>query len=207
MSFFFPRKEIFYVPNTCDDSHFSKDSLSSKTIHAGNNKSLLWIGRLEKIKNPLIALQSLLYLPDEWHLTFCGHGSLKHECIEFIKKKHLEDRVYFKKNQDVDMSEFNCLLITSQFEGLPNVIIEALSNNLPIISTQFCTGLLELFIPYWVYISSTNKPSSLASSILLSQDQCELYCRLKNPVSELIRSHYSTKNMIAGFEHFLHTQN
>ena len=50
------------------------------------------------------------------------------------------------------MNDYDLILNTSLYEA-PKYSYEGLSNNIPIVSTFFTTGLIELFIPYWIYPS------------------------------------------------------
>jgi len=108
---------------------FNKFNFSRKTTKI---KNLGFIGRLSKEKNPLLAidLAEKLNLP----LYIAGDGPLKLEVISYSKGKNVtmlgwQNALDFYKKID-------CLLLTSEMEGVPNVILEALASGLPILSTE-----------------------------------------------------------------------
>lgn len=108
---------------------FNKFNFSRKTSKI---KNLGFIGRLSKEKNPLLAidLAEKLNLP----LYIAGDGPLKSEIILYSKGKNVvllgwQNALEFYKKID-------CLLLTSEIEGVPNVILEALASGLPVISAE-----------------------------------------------------------------------
>jgi glycosyltransferase involved in cell wall biosynthesis len=195
----YPSKPIVYVPNSSLTSHFQSPPTIDTPVKHNVKKEILWIGRLSSIKSPILAIQCLNLLPMEWSLTICGNGDLKADCKRYVRDNNLDARVLFRQSIDIHIASYTCMLFTSQAEGLPNAIIEALCNNVPVISTMFRTGLLELSVPSWIYISSTNQPENLAKLILDSQHPVQTQLRNDNPISSLIQSHYSVQNMITSF--------
>ena len=193
-----PNKKVFYVPNTSSITHLSNYANKIKKRSISSKKKIIWIGRLESIKRPLLALKSLKYLPTNWILYMYGSGKMLDDCNRYIESNGLTKRVKLLNAQSIDFSEYNCLLNTSSAEGLPNIIIEALGSNLPIISCRFRTGLLELFIPFWTYLTSDN-PKSIALTILKRQAKSSIDLRCSNPVSNLISNHYSNHLMVECF--------
>ena len=51
-----------------------------------------------------------------------------------------------RKNAENYLSSCNLFILTSKFEGLPNVLIEAQSRNIPIISSNCPTGPKEILL-------------------------------------------------------------
>jgi N-acetylgalactosamine-N,N'-diacetylbacillosaminyl-diphospho-undecaprenol 4-alpha-N-acetylgalactosaminyltransferase len=67
-----------------------------------------------------------------------------------VKELHLEDRITFA-GFDVNpfkfLSKANCFVLSSDFEGFPNVLQEALACKLPVISTDCKSGPREILAP------------------------------------------------------------
>lgn len=182
---------VTYIPNSsfCNLPILNKETSKSQ-IH------ILWVGRLEPVKSPLIALNVIKQLPANYNLHIFGSGSLLSFVNSFIKLNDLSNRILI--NPRLDSHNYDLLLHTSAVEGLPNAIIEALSKSIPVITTRFRTGFCELFIPYWVYPCNSSI-SSITSSIYLSQSHKHSLMRAKFPINHLISNFYSEENMVNSF--------
>lgn len=115
--------------------------------YASENKEkvIVTVGRLEKPKNykMLINAFSLFYQthPD-YRLRFYGTGTLEKKLKNQVRNLGLTDAVDFMGNtMDVHLQIKNASLfvLSSDFEGLSNALIEAMMMGLPCISTD-CNG-------------------------------------------------------------------
>jgi glycosyltransferase involved in cell wall biosynthesis len=123
------RCQTWVNPNTfnCD---FRQDSKLG-----GTQIEIVWIGRFESQKDPLLALEvsSELWKRNEDHrLRLIGSGSLESELRRKIDKLGLAGRVEVLYPVDsITLSrilqESDVCLMTSHYEGSPTVLIEALS--------------------------------------------------------------------------------
>lgn len=149
------------------------------------------IGRLEPPKNPLFAVQVLeeVLKNDDVKAVFLGDGTKRQETEDAVKKAGLEHRVQFVGAVDNIfewVSAVDCLLMTSLFEGLPFVLIEAQAAGLPcIVSSSVSreaniTGLLE-------YVSLKADKKSWAEKI---EDACQNTAR-RDTSQQLIDAGYS----------------
>jgi len=83
-------------------------------------------------------------------LIILGDGPLKGELINLAKKLNIDERVFFLgelKNVFPYLRKSDCFVFTSLYEGFPNVLTEALSQNLPVISTDCVSGPREILCP------------------------------------------------------------
>jgi len=111
-------------------------------------KSMEWpiiigqVGRLDPnkcTKNLLLATKKLRKIGYNIKLLIAGDGYLKNELVRFSKRNGLEDVVHFAGHiepaceiyQKMDM-----LVISSNSEGLPLVLLEAMLSGLPVVSTD-----------------------------------------------------------------------
>lgn len=121
-------------------NHFDKNKKSLKIIN---------IGRITSQKNQMMLLRSIDLLKKEIKikLLIVGRGDLKNELLKFIKQKNLENIVKiinFQKNPFPYIRKSDLFVLTSNFEGLPNVLLEASALKKFIISTNCPTGPKEI---------------------------------------------------------------
>lgn len=101
---------------------------------------ILMVARFEKPKQQLELLESLLHVKDlNWHMIFVGDGSLKQECARFSQDNYLGHKVAFlgnHSNVSELLSDADIFVLTSEWEGLPLSILEAMVFGLPIIASD-----------------------------------------------------------------------
>ena len=113
---------------------------------------LFCIGRLEKQKNFKMAIESFAQLSHKFpylKLKIAGIGLLKEELKELTIRLGIKDKVEF-----IGFVEGNSLiryyrkarltLLTSLFEGFPNVLIESMALGTPVISVNCPSGPSEI---------------------------------------------------------------
>ncbi len=106
------------------------------------NEYILFAGRLEYQKNPELALDTLYELRRERdiHLLIAGDGNLRHSILEKAQRMNMEYAVHWLgslspwKLADL-MAGSRALLMTSRYEGMPILAMEAHACGLPVVST------------------------------------------------------------------------
>lgn len=95
------------------------------------------VGRIAKVKNQEYSLELLRQLPANYKIVFVGSGAFKGKRFDYLNRiisdYRLKDRVVFTgevKNVSDYYSAFDVFWLPSLFEGLPTVVLEALSNGL-----------------------------------------------------------------------------
>lgn len=121
------------VPNDIEKKNYSKNNI------------IIAVGRLNQQKNYPVMLRSfkdLLSTYPEYKLYIYGKGQQR-EYLEKLKSDlQLEGSVEFKGISDHILSiekDADIFLMTSDYEGMPNALAEAMSIGLPCISTE-CDG-------------------------------------------------------------------
>ena len=109
------------------------------------NNKIVAVGRLNKQKNYPMMLKAFSVFskkhPD-YILEIYGQGKLEKSLKNLAKKLEISDKVFFKGYvKDVSAKIYNAkmFIMTSNFEGMPNALIEAMCLGLPCISTD-CDG-------------------------------------------------------------------
>ncbi len=109
------------------------------------------IGRLNQIKNHLMLIKAASLLTDvDFKIQIIGKGELKEMLDSYIITTGLQQKVTiidYTENPFSYLTRADCFVFTSNFEGFPNVLLEALACNLPIISTDCKGGIRELLAP------------------------------------------------------------
>jgi glycosyltransferase involved in cell wall biosynthesis/Tfp pilus assembly protein PilF len=111
---------------------------------------------------------------EDTYFIAVGHGSGLEEAKSLVRGHGLEHRILFPgRTKDVPswLGAFDVFLLTSRIEGLPNVLIEAQSAGVPVVSTV-AGGSPETFIDGITgYLSASDDPDDLAKAVsLILQD-------------------------------------
>jgi glycosyltransferase involved in cell wall biosynthesis len=101
---------------------------------------VLWVGRIEPPKDPLLAADVLAALPPQATMTVVGDGTLRVEFEERLRALGVHDRVRMlgavsKQEVAVQMRAHDVLLMTSHYEGFPRAVVESLACGLPVVTT------------------------------------------------------------------------
>lgn len=116
-------------------------------------KTIVNVGRLSPQKNQALLISAFNAIKEEYpdyNVVIYGDGGEKHSLEEQIKNSGLENRVNLAGNvYDVHERIKNAavFVFTSNYEGMPNALIEAMAMGLPCISTDCpCGGPRELIV-------------------------------------------------------------
>lgn len=107
---------------------------------------ILMVGRFEPRKRQDFAIKVVKKLKEmglEKKLVLLGNGDTIESCKEFVKKENLENFVFFegyKKNVHDYIAASYINILTSKWEGLPTVIIEAMTFGKPCVMTNSDDG-------------------------------------------------------------------
>jgi len=138
------RNNIVVIPNYITD----KFNLSNK--YSTTNKIIISIGRLEKQKNHKMLIKSFNKLNNNYNdykLYIYGSGKEENKLNKLINKYKLNNRVFLIKddsNMINDLKKSTLFVLTSNYEGMPNSLLEAMSLNIPVISTNSTEVINEI---------------------------------------------------------------
>lgn len=120
-------------------------------INQRKNNYVLYVGRLEKQKGLDMMLTAFSRVTrKDIELFIVGNGSRKSELKELARKLCISDRVHFRDfNPDVETYYINakCTLLSSLFEGFPNVLTESIACGTPVVSFNLPSGPEDIIIP------------------------------------------------------------
>ena len=127
----------------------SKKNISFKFFKK-NTLNLINVGRLVDQKDQLTLLKSTILLRQNkvrFRLLLVGSGILKNNLKKFIKENYLESQIKiinFQKNPFPYILKADIFILSSIYEGLPNVLLEATALKKYIISSNCPTGPKEI---------------------------------------------------------------
>lgn len=152
---YFPKylqKKIFMVPNAIDTRFLRISKRERKSI-----VRFITVGRIHPQKNQKMlinAFEKMMIVTGETDVTLTIYGRSRNYCKEteeelkeLIKRKCLGDHVLLPGwIEDIDRAyeEADAFVFSSDYEGMPNALMEAMAVGLPCISTDCQTGPSEL---------------------------------------------------------------
>ncbi len=134
-------EDVFY-PISWEKRDRQRYDLTKKLDVSEDTRFVLFAGRLHPQKDPLLLIRSIKALDEpNIHLLMAGEGELTARIREEIISLGLEQRVTMLGIvQQKELSDLhracNALVLTSAFEGLPLVVLEALACGTPIVTTE-----------------------------------------------------------------------
>lgn len=153
----------------------SKASMRKKLGYAAKQTIFLFVGRLEKEKQVHLMIK---HLKKNEKLLVVGNGREEDKLRELAKDKDVE--FLGPKSQD-ELVEFysvcDALLLFSTHEGLPTVVLEALSCQRPIVATK--VGELPNLINEDIGYLFDKNPRKFMDSIVKRKDKMAKACRKK----------------------------
>lgn len=139
-------KDVTTIYNPCIIEPLN---LEAAKIFLHNRSYILFMGRLEEQKNPLLALD-LYYrgnFYENYDFIYIGKGTLEEKIRQQITNYHLDKFVYlkgFQKNPEQWLMNASLLLSCSKQEGLPMNLIEALVCGTPVVASDCPCGPKEI---------------------------------------------------------------
>ena len=106
------------------------------------NFTFVNVGRLYEAKNQILlvkAFEKILEDQSDTDLFILGDGPLKEELETYLKEHKLTQHIFMEGNvENVEqyLAEADAFVLSSNYEGLPLVILEAMASGLPIVSTD-----------------------------------------------------------------------
>ena len=144
-------KDILSCDMTIIPNPLSTRFLNKKMPRERRNE-IVTVNRLTDAKNPFMmvkAFEKFLLNHPKYHLTMYGDGVLKNEIKDYIIEKELQEKITLAGNVDdienkiVDAKMY---VLCSNYEGMPNSLLEALALGIPSIATDSPIGGCRMLI-------------------------------------------------------------
>ena len=160
---------------------------------------ILNIGRLTNQKDQLTIIKSLNILRRKginFRCSIIGRGTFKNVLNTEINKLNLNKNIKlvgFKSHAEQYISQSDIFVLSSKFEGLPNVLIESQKYDVPVISSNCPTGPKEILMngklgelfPVGNYIILANKLFDISQNkkiLKLKSSKAKKYLKRFDPI-------------------------
>jgi len=141
-----PKSKIKYIPNGINLGRFRSNDSERNDIRRelGIGDSFMWlaVGRLVEAKDYPTMLQAWsesIAAGGEGHLVIVGIGPMQEEIEGLARKLGIENRIRLlgiRKDIPRLMNAADAYLMSSRWEGMPIVLLEAAASELPIVATD-----------------------------------------------------------------------
>lgn len=131
-----PSHFISFIINAVDFDGISRGMAAKSTDEDEN--TILLVGRLIESKGFTQVVDAISGLPADLNLKFkiIGQGPIAENLIAQIKKHRLEGQVQLIQNNPEwwpELANAKLLISMSRFEGIPNVVLEAVASGCPVL--------------------------------------------------------------------------
>ncbi|QDT31874.1 glycosyltransferase [Thalassoglobus polymorphus] len=136
--------QLTVIPNGIDPNIKLGDfgGLREELGLGSQTRMILAVGRLHRQKGFKTLLEAFRKNAQEWtdaHLVIVGEGAERGSIEAFVERYSLYDRVTltgFRPDIPELMSEADLFVLSSLWEGMPNVVLQAMLMQLPVIATD-----------------------------------------------------------------------
>lgn len=134
------RERSVVIPNPI------KNEFICERYSGAREKTVVTVGRLSSQKNHKLLLrgfQKFVSKNNEYVLKIYGDGELKEKLIDYAKSLNISSNVIFMGNKDNIKNEIYksaAFVLSSDYEGMPNALMEAMALGIPCISTDCPSG-------------------------------------------------------------------
>lgn len=171
--------------------------------------TIVSIGRLEKGKGFDVLIEAMAEVRTDCRLFIIGDGSKRPKLENQVRLRGLSNRVSILGTQDNPfkfLKRASVFALASESEGLPNVILEAMSLGVPCICTNYRGGT-EGLISHMEngYLVKVNDPLGLGNAIdlLLSAQSHEMRESFSRAGKALVRKKFSIEHCIRSYSEYL----
>jgi glycosyltransferase involved in cell wall biosynthesis len=200
------QEKLVVIPNGV--SLKSDDTAIAPRSHSvpENSRILLFVGRLELQKGIDILIEhaaGLLRQLPKHHLVMIGDGAWRQATQALAQRNELDGRVHcLGQRRDVRswMARSELLLLPTRYEGMPNVILEAMAESLALVTTRV-EGIAELLGDH--FHEQTVRCGDWAAffkQIALLAENGSLRQTLGQANRKRVESHFNLENQLRNYE-------
>jgi len=173
-----PDDRLVVIPNGIDVERIqSIDPVDLSAEGLGRRRWIVSVGRLDRQKRVdwlLRRAPELLARLPEHDLLIVGDGSQRGRLEELSSQLGIRDHVHFlgwRSDVAEILASSDLLVLTSQWEGMPNVVLESMASSKPVVVTE-TDGVRQLLGPdaSCQIVGSENAPAFTESVVRIATD-------------------------------------
>ena len=203
-----PRERYHVLRNGVALDNLKRDPDGARMLRQQQNilQTALVVGSIFRFwpeKRPLLWLEiaaRLLTLRPDTHFLLIGDGPLRKDMSKFLAGAPHADHIHLiPPTNEVGrmLSAMNVFLLTSRFEGTPNVLLEAEWLGLPVVAME-AGGVAEAVMPGENgIVCSDDSPEAAASRLCAMMDDPQWFDRAREIGPRFVREQFGVDRMIA----------
>ena len=164
---------------------------------------LVWVGRLDRQKDPLLlldAIKGVVETQPNLHLLMVGDGNMRAQVESRIHTLELQNHISLlgaiPPEQIAELLQIADLsVLSSAYEGMPIVVLEALATGVPVVTTE--VGEVRLVVRDGIngFVVADRSAESFANSI---SEALSLGASIRGPVCEQSIADYVPQRVLRG---------
>lgn len=176
-----------YNPITISDKPVDKKTVSE--LNAKYGDFILMVARLDPPKDPFTLIQAMKILKDKYKsdrkLVIVGDGPLRKQTENAIQTLELQDRIFLEGSRSNVQDYYSAASVlahaSTDGEGLPTIVIEALGMKTPVVCTDSKVGPREILGDgKYGLLCKVQDAESMAEKLNLILTNDILYSNLQN---------------------------
>ncbi|TWT54168.1 4-alpha-N-acetylgalactosaminyltransferase [Rubripirellula amarantea] len=198
-------EDVVVVANPVDVDEVTSQSAASVSVsRSANAITFICVGRMTAEKGQRNLIEALSLLESDTNVPslevwFVGDGPLRVDVENLARRTLSRHQVRFLGHQDnapAWIASADALILPSLFEGMPNVVLEAMAIGKPVIATR-AGGTVELQRDEpTMFMAEPGNPTSIAAAIRTYCDNPELIEQHVDAAKRLIDEHHNiSKNV------------
>ncbi|MBI9094575.1 MAG: glycosyltransferase family 4 protein [Sphaerochaeta sp.] len=176
MSYYYPKKT---VQGTVIGNPLYLEDIPAPNTTINETKQIISVGRLSLQKNYALLIEAfskVASIHPDYSLTIYGEGDLREELEMQIQQNNLGHCVFLpgiEKDIFTKLQTAEMFVLSSDFEGMPNALLEAMAMGLPVISTDYSEGhgILITHMKNGLVVPRMNSSLLAEAMILLIENQ------------------------------------